>query len=644
MRRQGWLGMHHIVARFAGARGAAVALGACSWLVASGASAHGITVDGDAADWSTRLPNHVNLGIVARTSLEQGEMVWSDANEDVRTDLVAAEAGADLQGFAVTADATSLYFRVTLRADAAPVATPVQIQIAIDVDRTSGSGNTPFAGLADTDVAPAAAWERIVQTQGGLSGTVRVRDTAYSTLAMGTLATNPTTNVTEIAIPWTSLPAGMRDALRFTVAIFRENAMGDTADVMGSSDALDVISDYGDPRVTTMPPTNTFVEVMDGVVNHSIDVWFDRTTREVYAPLQIVRLLVDAPIPATEWFEIRNQSPVTLDLTMFAVGDEETPDGTEFMGTFPAGATLASGAVATIAVDASDFVAAYGVAADYVTDVEAGSPPVLTQVASWDGPGANFALTNTGDELLVLGWNRTILDVVTFQLGSYPGITGRGAPGSNRVAVRDPYTRDTDNGMVDFSVTVDDCGVGAGTCTAACRACSRYTCMPDVGASCDDGDMCTAATTCTAMATCGGGTPSCIDAAPMPDAAVEPPDAFVRMDDAAVVEDDAAVIGGDDAGGTDDAGAVLADDAGTTTMDDAGTTTLDAGASDAGAVDAGRLDGGRAGRDAAGTGLPPGSEGCACRAGSRDSGHPYAWLGVWAAIGVVVRRAKRARR
>jgi hypothetical protein len=113
---------------------------------------------------------------------------------------------------------------------------------------------------------------------------------------------------------------------------------------MGSSDALDVISDYGDPSSAI---ANTWIEVMDGVVNHSLEVWFDRTGREPYAPLLVSRFLSDALSPVTELVEIRNQSPVTLDLSCYALGDEETVDAGEYVGSFPAGATLTAGSSAS---------------------------------------------------------------------------------------------------------------------------------------------------------------------------------------------------------------------------------------------------------------------------------------------------------
>ncbi|GAB4206177.1 MAG: hypothetical protein OHK0013_22630 [Sandaracinaceae bacterium] len=480
--------------------------------------AHGVRVDGDPTDWFLRAPNSVNVGLVARDAMSTGELIWRDAPRDTRTDFTSPETGADLQTFAVTADATNLYFRVVLGPESSVITNPVQIQIAIDVDRTSGSGNTPFAGFADTDVAPEAAWERLIQTQGGTSGTVRVRDTSYTVIGMGTMATNPTTAVTEIAIPWTLLPAGpSHDVLRFSVAIFRENLMGDTLDVMGTSDALDVLTDYGAPPSAM---TNTFAEVSDGVVNHSVDVYFGGTGREPYAPLLITRFLSDAPAAggATEWIEVRNQTPGTLDLSQFALGDEETPAGAEEMARFPAGSTLASGAVAVLAGSGAAFLAQYGANADYeLFPGTSAAVPDVSRLTSWSsnmGAVHNLALGNTGDEILALGWNRTIVDVVTYGTGTYPDVTQRTAPAASRIAARSPVTQDTDNCATDFPLTLDDCGPGAGTCTT-CRACVRFACTIDAGAACDDGDACTTGTTCSATGTCGSGTPvSCDDGNP----------------------------------------------------------------------------------------------------------------------------------
>ncbi len=81
------------------------------------ASAHPVVVDGRTADWTSRSPNAANLGIVVRDARSQGELIWSDAAGDSRTDFASPEREADILSFAVTADATSLYFRVETAAE-----------------------------------------------------------------------------------------------------------------------------------------------------------------------------------------------------------------------------------------------------------------------------------------------------------------------------------------------------------------------------------------------------------------------------------------------------------------------------------------------------------------------------------------------
>ena len=68
-------------------------------------SAHPITVDGSIDEWSTRSPEAANLGLVARNSSAQGELIWLDATGDARTDMVH-ELQADIISMALTADTT----------------------------------------------------------------------------------------------------------------------------------------------------------------------------------------------------------------------------------------------------------------------------------------------------------------------------------------------------------------------------------------------------------------------------------------------------------------------------------------------------------------------------------------------------------
>src|SRR2546428_12745571 len=100
------------------------------------ARAHAITVDAAVGDWVMVPPTNLNTGHIGRNASAQGEYVWNDPTGDERTDFSAPDGRVDIDTFAVTSDATSLYFLVRMAniditsGDGAP-----QVQIAIDVDR-----------------------------------------------------------------------------------------------------------------------------------------------------------------------------------------------------------------------------------------------------------------------------------------------------------------------------------------------------------------------------------------------------------------------------------------------------------------------------------------------------------------------------
>ncbi len=54
---------------------------------------------------------------------------------------------------------------------------------SIDTDRASGSGQSFLAGFGDTQVAPEARWEFLVQTRFGSGGTAAVLNASFATTA-----------------------------------------------------------------------------------------------------------------------------------------------------------------------------------------------------------------------------------------------------------------------------------------------------------------------------------------------------------------------------------------------------------------------------------------------------------------------------
>ncbi len=488
----------------------------CAAVLAGGAArAHPVTVDGSAAEWSSRVPNADNLGLVARNASSEGEYVWLDNNADTRTDLASPENDANITRVQYTGTSAGLAVLVRLNS-ATPSGAPVQVQLAIDTDRASGSGQNFLAGFADTQVDPNARWEYLVQTQFGSGGTARVLNTSFASVA--TVSAVRGADGVEMFIPWTALglSAPPTTPLRFTVATFRSQSSDDTVDIGGSgvSNALDAVSDYGLPRASAHP--NTFTEVTDQVINYYADVYFG-TSGEVYAPLMVTRFVADAAastVGGNEWVAVRNMTPGALSLGAFRIGDEETVAGTEGMYAFPA-TTLAAGATFIIAASGSHYAARYGRPADAEFATTAGdTTPDMTRSTAW-GTGT-FGLANAGDEILVLDPSNTIVDVATFGTGTYAGVTAAAQiTVTARVYRRLLTLPDRDDNSVDFGDGGTTCATDT-ECTGGCFRCDLNACAPRAaGTACPDGNACNGAETCDAAGVCAAGTPlTCNDGNP----------------------------------------------------------------------------------------------------------------------------------
>jgi MYXO-CTERM domain-containing protein len=492
-------------------------------LAAPAALAHPVTVDGNPMEWFTRAPSSQNLGIVARNAQAQGELIWADATGDARTDISMPEVQGDIVAFQITGNASGVGFLLRRTPGATFTGQPVQVQIAIDVDRVAGSGQQFFAAFADTKVNDNARWEYLVQTLFGSGTGAQVIDTSFTKVADAQVAVGAGGDI-EMFVPWSALGlSGPPSApLRFSVATFRAQSNDLTVDIGGGgiSNAVDAITNYGNPVATNYP--NSWADLMDGTLDYWLDVWFD-TSGEVYAPLLVDRF-VPAPAATTsdEWYTVRNVSPGTLPLGAgFHIGDEETVDGTEGMFTFPAGATLAPGATYTIARLGSTYQAYFGKAPDAeLPPSTSATIPDMLPYPAWtnnaNSTSNTMQLANTGDELLVLDPQATILDVVVYGTGVYPGVTSlTPVPGSGVIAVRNPSTQDTDDCKVDFANSGAQC-VNDAACGSTCKTCSLNACTPKpTGTSCSDGNACNGDETCDNTGTCKPGTaPNCNDGNP----------------------------------------------------------------------------------------------------------------------------------
>ncbi|HEV8320358.1 MAG TPA: lamin tail domain-containing protein, partial [Myxococcota bacterium] len=549
-------------------------LGTATVLVPCAAAAHTIAVDGVATDWTMAAPTNLNTGHIGRDALFQGEYVWNDPTGDERTFFATPDGRCDIDTFAVTADATNLYVMVKMAnidltaGDGAP-----QVQIAVDLDGLGGSGNLFFRGFADTNVAGPAAWEYLIQTRFASGSLPAVWNVAGTNVAAGTAgAIDATTEVIEILIPWTSLGfapgAGPTAPMRFTVATFRSNPADDTFDDgagSGVSNAVDVLSSYGNPVAPAAVQPNTSVETMDQVVDYRFELWFNLDAqREPSAPIVISEVLYDAGAllgVTGEGVEIFNVTGVDLSLSGWRLGDEETVDAGEAMLFFPS-RTIRAGHVATVANSTTVYAAAFGRNPDFEVTTANAFVPNMTSDATWASGGtAGFNLSDTGDNVLLLDPYYTVVDVAQFETppagSAYPGVTSHPGVAASQSIARTPVRRDTNNCAVDFAVQAiptggvpaspctDETALGlvvngtacddglpcneTETCTAGvCSGGAPVTCPADgnpctqdvcttafngcyppqpTGTACDDGLVCTLSTTCSATAACTGGSP-----------------------------------------------------------------------------------------------------------------------------------------
>jgi glycerophosphoryl diester phosphodiesterase len=118
-----------------------------------------------------------------------------------------------------------------------------------------------------------------------------------------------------------------------------------------------------------------------------------------------------------EWIEIFNTGPATIDLTNYKIGDEETSGGTgttEAMHQFPAGASIAPGAVQIVAVNATTFFNHYGILPTYEATSNDGSVPDMLPYVAWDPDGVAFNMANTNDQAIILDGTDTIIDAASW--------------------------------------------------------------------------------------------------------------------------------------------------------------------------------------------------------------------------------------
>jgi hypothetical protein len=181
------------------------------------------------------------------------------------------------------------------------------------------------------------------------------------------------------------------------------------------------------------------------------------------AALLIEEVYYDPPAPESdhECIAIYNTAEIPVDIGGYMLGDEETEGGGEGMMAFPAGTVIGAGAVLVVAKDALGFEALFGQPPDFEW-TDSGSPVPEMEPTAWGTSNVN--LSNTGDEVLLLDPQQVVVDVVTYESGSYPGVTPHPGVGDGESIERCPPDRDTDDCSVDFRAVTG--GNPLGVCPA----------------------------------------------------------------------------------------------------------------------------------------------------------------------------------
>jgi uncharacterized repeat protein (TIGR01451 family) len=149
---------------------------------------------------------------------------------------------------------------------------------------------------------------------------------------------------------------------------------------------------------------------------------------------------------AGEWVEVYNPTRYAVDLSAYKLGDAEAPGAFEPMFRFPTTTTLAPQDVLIVAINASEVPEA-----DYEVYESDPDVPNMVPYPRWGDQGYPFALRNDGDQVLLLGPDDAVVDVVVWGDKSYPG--HRPHPGvlvSTSTLERYPPYYDTDDCAIDF--------------------------------------------------------------------------------------------------------------------------------------------------------------------------------------------------
>ncbi len=405
-----------------------------------------VVVDGVTGEWFGQYPPAYNSARIARRADGAGELVWRDALGDARGSTAAR--ACDLREFRVSGDADRLFLAATC-AGPVPVSgdSAWQVQVAIDLNRFFGLGAGSFLGTGAAAVSPDAAWEFAVQTRFGSAQSPLLMDSWGNAVPADVRGAINASGSCEISIPWSALGLSLvpADPIRLSVASFLSNAADELVDPSDGSfgRAADVVTQYD-----LAPTGTTATELADGVLDYSLDVYFDGRGACI-APVVLNEVFFEGGVHS-QWIEMVNVSSSLLPMNQFKLGDAEAPGSNRAMGRFPSGLLLQPGGAVVVAFRGTNFFAEQGFRADAECDPSDPATPDMVAFTPW-ASDAGFHVSSGGDAVLVLDRANTVLDVVTYKNASYPGVIARAATPALHSLERDNPNVDTDNCAVDFA-------------------------------------------------------------------------------------------------------------------------------------------------------------------------------------------------
>ena len=146
--------------------------------------------------------------------------------------------------------------------------------------------------------------------------------------------------------------------------------------------------------------------------------------------------------PEGEWIELYNAGEWTVCLEGLRLGDEETPGGGEGMYSFPQGECILPGETSLIAVQADLFQSLYGFMPQYEITNTNLLVPDLVKDPDW--ASGNLSLSNSGDEVLLIGLDEVLLDSLSWGSSDWAFVPDAAAPGQGVSLERYPADQDHD--------------------------------------------------------------------------------------------------------------------------------------------------------------------------------------------------------